>query len=274
MNMKNRYLNEITFEEAYLAIGRETIDYLNKGDTNSKFSITTKKLLFLLPGLFMPSMMLMSYITKNDRITTTPFSRGLAIITALMFIVVLLMSCFRDNSIFRNYRYKSFLYMSLKILLLSYICGSIGTVDENYNINLLTISIYIPVCLCLYYFVERNMIAEYINATFDKNYKTYKLFSILVRLAGIVVVLGIFIIQLYRLNRWWINKETVNNAITGLGLNTIFTVSAGAIFRIIISLIPTYFSFKPELFIQNKLVMKYLEEFREVYGYYKEEWER
>ncbi|MBP2966871.1 hypothetical protein [Acinetobacter baumannii] len=46
----------------------------------------------------------------------------------------------------------------------------------------------------------------------------------------------------------------------------------GIFFALIISLFPTYFGLKKELLVQNSLVMKYSEEFREVYEYSKKEW--
>ncbi|WP_206911692.1 hypothetical protein IGL98_002391 [Enterococcus sp. DIV0840] len=266
------YVNNISFEEAYVKIDRNKIDYLIKGNSDAKFPIRLKKIGFLVISLFMPIMMIVSYTSAKDNIVTTLFSRTIAVTTAISFILIALFSYFKSRHYFKNYGYKEFIYSSLKILFLSYICGSIGTVDSNYIINLVTIIIYVPTCLYLYYAVEKNMLIEYINVTFEKEYKTNKNLSLLIKIAGIVMILGIVIVQLYRINKSWIDKGSINDSINGLGISMTLIVIAGAFFMIIISLIPTYISFKADLRIQNKLVTKYSEEFREIYGYYKEEW--
>lgn len=266
------YVNNISFEEAYVKIDRNKIDYLIKGDPDAKFPISLKKLGFLAISLFMPIMMILSYTSAKDNIVTTVFSRNIAIATATSFILISLFSYFKSRHFLQNYGYKEFIYSSLKILFLSYICGSIGTVDSNYIINLITIIIYVPTCLYLYYTVENNMLIEYINVTFEKEYKTNKILSLLIKMAGIIMILGIVIVQFYRINKSWIDKDSINDSINGLGLSTTLIVIAGAVFMIIISLIPTYISFKADLRIQNMIVTKYSEEFREMYGYYKEEW--
>lgn len=266
------YVNNISFEEAYIKIDRNKIDYLIKGDSNAKFSIALKKLGFLAVSLFMPVMMILSYTSTKASIKTTAFSKTIAITTAIAFILIALFSYFKSNSSFKNYGYKEFIYTSFKILFLSYICGSIGTVDSNYSLNLITLAIYIPICLYLYYSVENNRLIEYINETFEKDYKTNKILSLLLKTAGIVMILGIVMVQLYRISKAWLGESSLDDSIKGLGLNMTFTVIVGAFFMIILSLIPTYISFKADLRIQNKLVIKYSEEFREIYGYYKEEW--
>ncbi|ALS00059.1 hypothetical protein ATZ33_01260 [Enterococcus silesiacus] len=266
------YVNNISFEEAYVKIDRNKIDYLIKGDPDAKFPIRLKKLGFLAISLFMPIMMILSYTSAKDNIVTTVFSRNIAIATATSFILISLFSYFKSRHFLQNYGYKEFIYSSLKILFLSYICGSIGTVDSNYIINLITIIIYVPTCLYLYYTVENNMLIDYINVTFEKEYKTNKILSLLIKMAGIIMILGIVIVQFYRINKSWIDKDSINDSINGLGLSTTLIVIAGAVFMIIISLIPTYISFKADLRIQNMIVTKYSEEFREMYGYYKEEW--
>ncbi|WP_141706713.1 hypothetical protein [Enterococcus quebecensis] len=266
------YVSNISFEEAYVKIDRNKIDYLIKGDSNAKFPIRIKKIGFLAISLFMPIMMILSYTSAKDNLVTTVFSRTIAITTATSLILISLFSYFKSRHFLKNYGYKEFIYSSLKILFLSYICGSIGTVDSNYIIHLVTIIIYVPTCLYLCYIVEKNMLIEYINLTFGKEYKTNKILSLLVKMAGIIMILGLVIVHLYRINKSWIDKDSINDSINGLGVSMTLIVIAGAFFMIIISLLPTYISFKADLRIQNKLVIKYSEEFREMYGYYKEEW--
>lgn len=268
-----QYINEISFEEAYIKLDREQIDYLMKGDLEAKYSINLKKKVFLLVSLFMPISMIISYTGHNKSIETTMFSRNVALIVSMIFIIVSLISFFKSNMAFKNYGYKEFAYTSLKILFLSYICGSIGTVDSNYVMNLITITIYVSICILLYYLVENNMMVKYINLTFGRNYKTSKTLSILIKVSGLVAVLGIILVQLYRFNKSWLDPNTLNSTVNSFDLNMYVTVILGVFFMIVISLIPTYFSFRPDLRIQNKLVLKYSEEFRENYGYYKKEWD-
>lgn len=268
----DKCVNEISFEEAYLKIDRGTIDYLIKGNEDSKYSIKLKKNCFLLISLFMPISIIVSYMGDNKNIQTTIFSRTLAITVAMVFIGISLFSYFNSDKNFKNYGYKEYIYTSLKILFLSYMCGSIGSVDSNYIINLITISIYIPTCLILYKLIENNKMKEYINLTFEKSNKINKILSLILSIVGIVIILGIVLVQLYRVNKSWIDKETIENSINGLGLNMISIIVGGALFMIIISLIPTYISFKADLRIQNRLVIKYSQEFMEAYGYYKKEW--
>ncbi|MFD2306983.1 hypothetical protein [Enterococcus termitis] len=272
MEKINKYVNEISFEEAYMKIDRSHIDYLIKGDLNSKYSINLKKICFLILSLFMPISMIISYTGASKNIETTTFSRTLAVTIAIIFILISLFSYLKSKKEFKNYGYKEYIYSSWKILFLSYICGSIGSVDSNYITNLITIAIYIPVCLFLYKSIENNKMKEYINSTFEKNYKINKILSLMFRVVGIVIILGMVLVQLYRINKSWIDKQMIEDSINGLGFNTVLLITLGALFMIIISLIPTYLSFKADLRIQNMLVLKYSKEFMESYGYYKEEW--
>lgn len=272
MKYLNKYIDNISFEEAASKIEKEKIDYLIKGDQNAKYSISLKKILVLLVGLFMPIMILISYNTNKVSIETTFFSRSLINVISIVFIVLLLLKYFKSSFMFKYYGYKDFSYFSFKILFLSYICGSLGTVDSDYITNLITIGIYIPVCLYLYYLVEKNLLVEYINLIFGKNYKVSKIFPILLKITGVIVTLGIAIVQLYRLNKSWLDTNLIDETVSDWEVNMTVIIVMGIFFMLIISLIPIYFGLKKELVVQNSLVMKYSEEFREMYEYSKKEW--
>ncbi|WP_088815694.1 MULTISPECIES: hypothetical protein [Listeria] len=270
MSKKDIVVTGVSFEQASRVIKKKDIYELIHGTSEAKFSMGLKKFLFLIVGLFMPIMMFVTYLQGRDNMLVTTFSRTIAIIVSLLFMAEIIYFYFKRNSIFEYFRYKSFIYTSIKTLFLSYACGSIGQVDEGYLSTLLTIGMFIPVCLVLYALVERNMVKKVMNQLLQTNYKVSKILSIFLKLSGVVLVVGLFAVVLYRLNKWWLMGMSFNG--DALNINAAVLVIAGVLIMLLIALIPTYGCFRAELYVKTQLIEKYSEEFRGKYGFSEEEW--
>ena len=264
--------SSISFEQAKNVISKEDCEQLLGRVSTQSFSINFKKLIFLILGLFMPVFMLISYMVGHEDMPESVLSRTIAVGVALIFIIVLLYSYYKGISRFIFLSYKHFSYTSLKVTYFSYLCGTIGRDDGmTYWQTLLILGIMIPTFLILYRLVERNMIYSVLNYKFEAQLKTRKVFNILIRTSGILIVLGIVILWFYRLNRWWLEGNVVNS--TGITFfDVILMIVVGIPFILALTLIPTYLAFKPELYVKANLIETHSEEFRKEYGYTREEW--
>ena len=201
----------------------------------------------------------------------TTLSRSIAIVTATVFISILLHSYYKTKQQFLFVSYKSFTYTALKILYLSYLSGTIGRDDGNYWQTLVTIATALIIFLFLYYFVEKNMIYTTLNENFQLSLKTIKVLNLLIRFSGILIVVVLLVAQFYRMNKWWLEgniPDSTGNSFLDLAL----IIVIGVPLFLVLTLVPTYLAFQPEIFVKGQLLEQYSEEFRNLYGFSKEEW--
>ena len=261
----------ISFDEAQKNITIEDIEQLIVRSSEKKESIKIKKILFLILGLAIPLVTIFSYGIGHDSMPETTFSRSIAIVTAVVFISILLYSYYKSKQQFLFVAYKSFTYTALKILYLSYLSGTIGRDAGNYWQTLVTITTALIVFLFLYYFVEKNMTYAFLNENFQLSLKTIKILNMLIRFSGILIVVGLLVVQFYRMNKWWLEgniPDSTGNSFMDLALIIIL----GVPFFLVLTLIPTYIAFKPEIFVKGQLLEQYSEKFRKLYEFSKEEW--
>lgn len=261
----------ISFNEAQKNISIDDINQLLVVNPEEKGSLKFKKILFLLLGSAMPVVTLFSYGVGHKNMSETTLSRSIAMVTAIIFISILLYSYFKTNQEFLLVSYKSFIYTALKILYLSYLCGTIGRDSGNYWQNLVTIGTSLIIFLALYYFVEKNMVYTTLNEKFRLSLKTIKTLNILIRLSGILIVVGLVVIQFYRINKWWL-EGNISDSTGNSFLDLVLIIILGVPFFLVLTLIPTYVAFKPEIFVKGQLLEQYSEEFRKLYDFSKDEW--
>jgi hypothetical protein len=268
MKKINQIIQTTSFEAAKEKIAKEDVEQLINGPKQAKFAIELKRCIALLVGLIAPFAIIISYALGHSNMPETTFSRALAIVIAVIFIIELLYHYFKKYNHFKNANYQLFMYASAKTALLSYMCGSIGNTNGNYFETVLSIGVFIPMCLLLYFFVERNMVISRYNEMFQTSYRTSKVLNILLKLSGILLFAVIAITQLYRLNKWWLNSVDIKE----LSLGSVVTFVVAILFFMLVALIPTYIFFDSKLYLESKLLKQYSEEFRLEYSYSKEEW--
>ncbi|MDO1604757.1 hypothetical protein Q2T76_01655 [Lactobacillus sp. YT155] len=97
---------------------------------------------------------------------------------------------------------------------------------------------------------------------------------------AVFIVAILVLAQFYRMNKWWINNNSVGDinltipgvwgTILGIILIPIFTI-IGLALILMITLLPTLL-FNEDIYVRGLVVKKYSEEFREDNGYSTEEW--
>lgn len=273
MKKIQQILQSFSFEEANQVLTFQDIYNMKSGDIESKFSITLKKLVVLLIGLSLPTLMLIRYLGVSGNLPTSNLSRGIAIVFSILVICELLYFYFNDRCEYsKNYRYHAFIYIVGKNIFILMIGGAIGTDDGNYLWHIIQILIYIFSALYLYSRVEKNLVLETINNLFTKKYKISKLLSITFRISGIVMIVGVVIVQFYRLNKFWIRTVDFSENTDFSFLTGDFSWILAIPFLLLIALIPTYLCFDASSYVKKALLDQYPEEFRKVYNFTKEEW--
>ncbi|MBC1839738.1 hypothetical protein HCJ08_15225, partial [Listeria seeligeri] len=143
-------------------------------------------------------------------------ANSIVIIAELLIIIWMCYRFFKAYPPFlRNYGYKTYCYSIAKLAYISYFAVGLGMTKGNYIINFSVFLLTILVFLYLYNKVDKNMILEEINKTFNQNYKTSKLLTIMLRISGFLVVFTLVGMQFYRMNKSWImNLTGVSEAAT------------------------------------------------------------
>lgn len=157
---------------------------------------------------------------------------------------------------------------------ISNFCAGFGMDKGNYLTTLIPVTLCIISFLFLYYKVEKNISFEKINKMFGQKLKTSTLFIMMLRLSGIIVVIIIAVMQLYRLNKWWLREFKVNSNILDSSplISDIFGIVVGVPFLMLITLIPTFILFDVDIYVKGNIIKQYPEEFRKAYDFTKEEW--
>ncbi|EHH6117548.1 hypothetical protein J8O47_001136 [Listeria monocytogenes] len=273
MGKKNEFLTSVSFEEVKKILKLKDIYEVMEGDKKQSFSMELKKIIILLLGLAFPVLMVCSFaigLAGGSFI----MANSIVIIAELLIIIWMCYQFFKAYPPFlRNYGYKTYCYSIAKLAYISYFAVGLGMTKGNYIINFSVFLLTILVFLYLYNKVEKNMILEEINKTFNQNYKTSKLLTIMLRISGFLVVFTLVGMQFYRMNKSWImNLTGVSEAATSNIVDDMIGVVFGIPLLLVITLIPTFFLFKANLFIRGKVIEKYAEEFRKTTNFTENEW--
>ncbi|MBC1442614.1 hypothetical protein HCA33_01650 [Listeria seeligeri] len=273
MKKEKDFLSSISFEEANNSLKMKDIYQVMKNDKKQNFSIEMKKIIILILGLAFPISMVFSFalaLTKKSLI----ISNSIVIVAELLIIIVMCYQFFRAYPPFlKNYGYVTYCYSIAKLAYISYFAVGLGMTRGSYSINFFVFLIAILVFLYLYHKVEKNMILEEINKTFNQDYKISKVLTIMLRFSGLSVVIALVIMQFYRLNKSWIiNLRGVSGEISSNITDDVIGIVFGIPLLLLITLIPTFFLFKPNLFVRGKVIKNYSEEFRKVINFTEKEW--
>ncbi|KRN56746.1 hypothetical protein [Carnobacterium divergens] len=267
-------LSSISLKEANKYINFEDIDLVMNEKKDQKFSIGIKKLLILILALFFPIFMELVFIQEITETNDSFFPKLVVILLELLIICLITYQFLKQyNNFLRNWGYKKYCYISAKLAYISYFIVGFGMNMGDYRITFVVVTFCIVVLLFLYYKVEQNMILEEINEAFNRNYKTSKVMNIMLKVSGVVAVLILIGMQVYRLNKWWLNgivdgNPTIQNSL----VDNLIGIFIGIPLLLLISLIPTYFLFNVKHHVQGKVISQYSEQFREQYNYTKKEW--
>lgn len=267
-------LSSISLKEANKYINFEDIDLVMNEKKDQKFSIGIKKLLILILALFFPIFMELVFIQEITETNDSFFPKLVVILLELLIICLITYQFLKQyNNFLRNWGYKKYCYISAKLAYISYFIVGFGMNMGDYRITFVVVTFCIVVLLFLYYKVEQNMILEEINEAFNRNYKTSKVINIMLKVSGVVAVLILIGMQVYRLNKWWLNgivdgNPTIQNSL----VDNLIGIFIGIPLLLLISLIPTYFLFNVKHHVQGKVISQYSEQFREQYNYTKKEW--
>ncbi|EBF5116115.1 hypothetical protein FHZ94_09590 [Listeria monocytogenes] len=273
MGKKNEFLSSVSFEEVKKILKLKDVYEVMKGDKKQGFSIELKKIIILLLGLLFPALMVCSFAIELSG-GSFIMANSIVIIAELLIIIWMCYQFFKAYPPFlRNYGYKTYCYSIAKLAYISYFAVGLGMTKGNYIINFSVFLLTILVFLYLYNKVEKNMILEEINKTFNQNYKTSKLLTIMLRISGFLVVFALVGMQFYRMNKSWImNLTGVSEAATSNIVDDMIGVVFGIPLLLVITLIPTFFLFKANLFVRGKVIEKYAEEFRKTTNFTENEW--
>ncbi|MGM0219306.1 hypothetical protein [Enterococcus sp. AZ126] len=267
-------LNSISLDEANKYINLEDVDLVMNGKKDQKFSMGIKKLLILIAALFFPVFMELVFIQEVTTTNNSFYPKVIVIVLELLIIGSIVYQFLKPYNIFlRNWGYKKYCYTSAKLAYISYFVVGFGMNQGDYKVTFVIFSFCILVLLFLYYRVEQNMILEEMNKTFNRNYKTSKVMNIMLKVSGVVAILILIGMQVYRLNKWWLNNAIAENPLAQNSLmDDLIGIFVGIPLLLLISLIPTYFLFNAKHYVQGKVISQYAEEFREQYNYTKKEW--
>ncbi|EGC0091029.1 hypothetical protein H8U17_002074 [Listeria monocytogenes] len=273
MGKKNEFLSSVSFEEVKKILKLKDVYEVMKGDKKQGFSIELKKIIILFLGLLFPVLMVCSFAIELSG-GSFIMANSIVIIAELLIIIWMCYQFFKAYPPFlRNYGYKIYCYSIVKLAYISYFAVGLGMTKGNYIINFSVFLLTILVFLYLYNKVEKNMILEEINKTFNQNYKTSKLLTIMLRISGFLVVFTLVGMQFYRMNKSWImNLTGVSEAATSNIVDDMIGVIFGIPLLLVITLIPTFFLFKANLFVRGKVIEKYAEEFRKTTTFTEKEW--
>ncbi|EHL5791254.1 TPA: hypothetical protein ACSY34_00735 [Listeria monocytogenes] len=273
MGKKNEFLSSVSFEEVKKTLKLKDIYEVMKGDKKQSFSIELKKIIILLLGLAFPVLMVCSFAIDFAG-GSFIIANSIVISAELLIILLMCYQFFKTYPPFlRNYGYKIYCYSIAKLAYISYFAVGLGMTKGNYIINFSVFLLTILVFLYLYNKVEKNMILEEINKMFNQNYKTSKLLTIMLRISGFLVVFALVGMQFYRMNKSWImNLTGVSEAATSNIVDDMIGVVFGIPLLLVITLIPTFFLFKANLFVRGKVIEKYAEEFRKTTNFTENEW--
>ncbi|MBC2190786.1 hypothetical protein HCB44_00650 [Listeria sp. FSL L7-0229] len=273
MKKENKYLSSVSFEKAKHTLKLKDIYEVMKGDKKQSFSMELKKIIILLLGLAFPALMVCSFAI--DFAGGSFIIANSIVITAELLIIILMCHQFFKAypPFLRNYGYKTYCYSIAKLAYISYFAVGLGMTKGNYMMNFSVFLLTILVFLYLYNKVEKNMILEEINKTFKQNYKTSKILTIMMKISGFLVGIALVGMQFYRMNKSWIiNLTGVSEAATSNVVDDMIGVVFGIPLLLVITLIPTFFLFKANLFVRGKVIGKYAEEFRETTNFTEKEW--
>ncbi|EPY3667195.1 hypothetical protein ACXDB3_000158 [Listeria monocytogenes] len=273
MKKENEFLSSVSFEKASRILKLKDIYEVMEGDKKQSFSMELKKIIILLLGLAFPVLMVCSFAIELSG-GSFIMANSIVIIAELLIIIWMCYQFFKVYPPFlRNYGYKTYCYSIAKLAYISYFAVGLGMTKGNYIINFSVFLLTILVFLYLYNKVEKNMILEEINKTFNQNYKTSKLLTIMLRISGFLVVFALVGMQFYRMNKSWImNLTGVSEAATSNIVDDMIGVVFGIPLLLVITLIPTFFLFKANLFVRGKVIEKYAEEFRKTTNFTENEW--
>lgn len=271
--MKKDFLSAISFEEANNSLKIKDIHQVMKNDKKQNFSVELKKTIILILGLVFPVLMAISFaVDLNDQ--SLIISSSIVIVAELLISILMCYHFFRaDPPFLKNYGYTNYCYSIAKLAYISYFAVGLGMTKGNYSITFLVFLIVILVFLFLYNKVEKNMILDEVNKTFGRNYKTSKVLTIMLRFSGVSVVVALVVMQFYRLNKSWIMSLTgASGSISSNMTDDVIGIVFGIPLLLIITLIPTFLLFKPNLFVRGEVVKKYAEEFRKATNSTEKEW--
>lgn len=275
MKQVDKIISTISFEEANQIIKFQDIYKIMSGNPNDKFAIVLKKKLILLVGLFLPLIAVIIYVQSNNDPSISTISKIIASFSELIIIALMLFFFLKTSAKFLEYySYKNFCYMFGKLIYISYFCAGLGMYNGNYLTTIIPIFLCLVVFISLYYKIEKNIVMDEINKLFKREYKTSTLLTTMLKLSGVVVVVIIVGMQLYRLNKSWLKGFIENSDVlnTNATISDIVGIFIGIPLLMIITLIPTFFLFDANLYMKGKIIKQYSEEFRQEYDFKKEEW--
>ena len=275
MKQVDKIISTISFEEANQIIKFQDIYKIMSGNPNDKFAIVLKKKLILLVGLFLLLIAVIIYVQSNNDPSISTISKIIASFSELIIIALMLFFFLKTSAKFLEYySYKNFCYMFEKLIYISYFCAGLGMDNGNYLTTIIPIFLCLVVFISLYYKIEKNIVMDEINKLFKREYKTSTLLTTMLKLSGVVVVVIIVGMQLYRLNKSWLKGFIENSDVlnTNATISDIVGIFIGIPLLMIITLIPTFFLFDANLYMKGKIIKQYSEEFRQEYDFTKEEW--
>lgn len=262
----NNILATISYEQASEVIKGNSIAELINGAPEAKFSMGLKKFIALLCAVCMPIFNISAYLMGN--VETTILSLTIAYSVMFLFIAVACYLFVKRTSIFENARYQLFINYSARIFLLSYLGGAIGDTEDNYLFVLLTHVFLFVLILSVQLLAEKNLLISSINDMFQTEFPTNKMVMLLIKAAGICLVVGLVVMQLYRLNKFWL----IRTGMPTLDFGTVINNVLGIMMLMVIAVIPTFLCFDAKVYVKAKLVEQYSEQFRTKYQYPKEIW--
>lgn len=270
----NEFLDSLSFEEANKYLEYKDIFLVMNGEKEKNFSLGLKKLIILVIGLLFPVSMVLVFMQESLEASELVFSKLSVLSAELIIIGFMLYQFFKPYpSFLRNWGYKNYCYSMAKTAYISYFIVGLGMDDGNYIVTFFLVSFCVASFLILYKKVEQNRTLEEMNSLFNKNYKTSKLMSIVLKLSGVLVGLILIGMQIYRMNAWWINSGRGKDSVLSNSLlDNLIGIGIGIPMLLIITLVPTYFLFHATIYIRGEVIKKYSEEFRIEYEFTRKEW--
>lgn len=273
MKKDKEFLSSISLEEADSSLKMKDIYQVMNGEKKHSFPVEMKKIIILLVGLIFPVLMTFSFALDMTN-TSSIFSNSIVIVAEVLIIILMCYQFFKVYPPFlKNYGYKAYCYSIAKLAYISYFSVGLGMTKGIYIINFLVFLMAILVFIYLYHKVEQNMVLDEINKTFGQNFKVSKILTVMLKFSGLSVVIALVVMQFYRINKSWImNMTNVSGASSSSLMDDVIGVVFGIPLLLVITLIPTFFLFKANLFVRGQVIKKYPEEFRKKTNFTEEEW--
>lgn len=183
---------------------------------------------------------------------------------------------FKSFNYFKKASYSIIKYISIQSMVIFYISAIQFT--QNSTLNSIIAAIYIFVSYVFSFYISYNKI---LLEFYDQYYPEKKPLSRInvkkiIKLIGIVGIGVLIFMQLYRINKWWINGNDLdflsgmNGTLLGM-IVSIVAVSIALILLLLITALPTLCLNSKDV-LDGLLLKEFSEEVRTEYEYSKKEW--